>query len=213
MTNETKADLQAERDFFARLARMERGPLAQLRRSLSDEPGNAAQFLEREIYLSNLGNRNFKAVYLVAGLYALIERPHDDETDEQAEQRASREGKSLGHLLGHLYREQNERPSTEKRFLALLDADEAGLPYQLRQAVALLKGSDIKPDWAQLLRDVSRWNHDEWGDDVRRRWAREFYRTALAGQTQTDSPSQAEDDLTDPTEPTDFPTPTTEANP
>lgn len=189
-------DLQAERDFFAHLSRLERGPLAELRRSLGDEPGNAAQFLEREIYLSNLGSRNFRAVYLVAGLYALIERPHDDETDEQAEKRASREGKSLGHLLGQLYREQGERPSTEKRFLALLDADEAALPYQLRQAVALLRGSNVKPDWARLLSDVSRWNHDEWGDDVRRRWAREFYRAALP---KTDTNDAADDLDTTPT--------------
>lgn len=213
MTHKEKPKLVEERRFIELLSKLPRGPLAELRRSLSDVPSNSAHSLERQIYAAEVGHLNRSAVYLVAGLYALIERPHDDETDEQAEKRASREGKSLGHLLGHLYREQNERPSTEKRFLALLDADEAGLPYQLRQAVALLKGSDIKPDWAQLLRDVSRWNHDEWGNDVRRRWAREFYRTALAGQPQTDSPTQAEDDLTDPTEPTDFPTPTTEANP
>ena len=201
MTENKPPDVQAERDFFARLARLERGPLAELRRSLGDEPGNMAQFLEREIYLSNLGNRNFKAVYLVAGLYALIERPHDDESEEEAQARAGREGKSLGHLLGQLYREQGERPSTEKRFLALLDADEAALPYQLRQAVALLRGSDVRPDWARLLSDVSRWNHDEWGDDVRRRWAREFYRGALPNTDVND----AVDDLET--------TPTTEETP
>ena len=191
--------LAPERGFFARLARLERGPLAELRRSLGDEPGNAAQFLEREIYLSNLGNRNFRAVYLVAGLYALTERPHDDESEEEAEKRASRNGKSLGHLLGQLYREQNERPSTEKRFLALLGADDAALPYQLRQAVALLKGSDIKPDWAQLLNDVTRWNHDDWGDDVRRRWAREFYRAAMPASTPKTGSTDADTEPT-PTE-------------
>ena len=179
MSDKEKPKLLAERKFIDLLSGLPRGSLAELRLSLGYTPGDSAYSLERQIYGAEIGHLNRSSVYLVAGLYALIERPHDDETDEQAEARAKREGKSLGHLLGQLYRDQNERPSTEKRFLALLDADEAGLPYQLRQAVALLKGSDVKPDWAQLLRDVTRWNHDEWGDDVRRRWAREFYRAAL----------------------------------
>jgi len=172
--------LTLEREFFARLGRLERGPLAKLRRSLGDDqPGDSEQWLQRYIFLSGLEKGNRRMQFLVAGLYALIERPHDDETEEEAEARAVREGKSLGWLLGTLYREQGERPSTEKRFLALLDADEGALPYQLRQAVALLRGSDVKPDWAQLLRDVSGWSVDGWGEEVRRRWANDFYRAAL----------------------------------
>ena len=189
MTNPNRPPdpLTHERAFISRLSRLERGPLAELRRSLSDTPGQQNHWLDGLMLGSGFGKaldskRIRSAFYLTAGLYALIERPHDDETEEQAAARASREGKSLGHLLGTLYREQGQRPSTEKRFLALLDADEAALPYQLRQAVALLRGSDLKPDWAQLLRDVSGWHAEDWGDDIRRRWAREFYRAALPGQ-------------------------------
>lgn len=188
-----KAANTAAQKFIDRLARLDRGPLAELRRSLNDAPGNTAHFLEREIYAAEVAYLERRALYLTAGLYALIERPHDDETEEQVAARSAREGKSLGHLLGALYREQGQRPSTEKRFLALLDADEAALPYQLRQAVALLKGSDVKPDWAQLLRDVSGWHHEDRGDDIRRRWARDFYRAALPTPTtaSNDDDSQA----------------------
>lgn len=38
--------LTHERDFIARLSRLERGPLAELRRSLSDTPGNREQWLD-----------------------------------------------------------------------------------------------------------------------------------------------------------------------
>ncbi|WP_233218685.1 type I-E CRISPR-associated protein Cse2/CasB [Deinococcus arcticus] len=180
--------LTLEREFFARLGRLERGPLAELRRTLADDqPGDSGQWLQRYIFLSGLERGNRRMQFLVAALYALIERPHDDETEEEAADRAAREGKSLGWLLGTLYREQQERPSTEKRFLALLDADEEALPYQLRQAVALLKGSDVKPDWAQLLRDVSGWSVDGWGEEVRRRWANDFYRAALPPRQKTEA--------------------------
>lgn len=190
--NQPPDALTQEREFIFRLSRLERGPLAELRRSLSDTPGNQSQWLDGLIVSSGfsraLDNKHARhAFYLTAGLYALIERPHNDETEEQQEARAQREGKSLGHLLGTLYREQDQRPSTEKRFLALLDADEEALPYQLRQAVALLKGSDVKPDWARLLSDVSGWNRENWGDDIRRRWAREFYRAAMPKNAKQDA--------------------------
>ncbi|WP_221091597.1 type I-E CRISPR-associated protein Cse2/CasB [Deinococcus aquaedulcis] len=186
-------NLAQEREFFTHLSRFERGKLAELRRTLSDDqPGDSGQWLQRYIFLSGLERGNRRMQFLVAGLYALIERPHDDETEEEAQERAAREGQSLGWLLGTLYREQGERPSTEKRFLALLDADEEALPYQLRQAVSLLKGSDVKPDWAQLLRDVSGWSVDGWGDDTRRRWANDFYRAALPPRQKAEAEDTAE---------------------
>lgn len=182
-----------ERQFIDRLSRLERGQLAQLRRALGDDrPGDSAQFLEGVIVRSGMGGGNREAKYLVASLYALIERPQNDETEDQTAARVTREGKSLGRLLGELFREQQERPSTEKRFLALLDADEDALPYQLRQAVSLLRGSEVRPDWARLLSDVSGWNAD-WGDKIRRRWAEDFYRAAAteakpdSAATQTDA--------------------------
>ena len=212
LSSGTPPQLSQERSFIEHLARLERGPLAVLRRSLSDDrPGDSAQFLEGVILRSGLTHGPRQAKYMIAGLFALIERPHDekpdekivekidDDTDEETSARPQREGKSLGYLLGTLYREQQARPSTEKRFLALLDADGEALPYQLRQAVALLKGSDVKPDWALLLRDVSSWEHEQWGNEVRRRWANHFYQAA-AYQTrntdQTDTPEELTQEAT-----------------
>lgn len=178
--------LSPEERFFAELAKLPRGQHAELRRTLSDDrPGHGAYFLEGVAYRSGLAwalkeeldgleQSSRRALYLVAGLYALVERPHDgEEPEEERTETKARKPLSLGALLGDLYRAQDARPSTEKRFLALLDADREALPYHLRQAVTLLDAGDLRPDWPQLLRDVTRW-----GDAVRQTWARDFYRHA-----------------------------------
>ena len=118
----------------------------------------------------------------MAGLYALVERPHSDrktgEPDDETVQENSKPTvpRNLGSALGRLYRAQDNRPSTEKRFLALLDADEEQLADHLRHAVTLLNAEDILPDWAQLLADVLSWSRPESRDRTRERWARAFYR-------------------------------------
>ncbi|MGI8747672.1 MAG: type I-E CRISPR-associated protein Cse2/CasB [Deinococcus sp.] len=202
---DTPDRVSVERAFIDRLSRLERGQLAELRRSLGDDrPGDSAQFLEGVIVRSGMVKGNRQAQYLIASLYALIERPHNDESEDETAARVTRAGKSLGHLLGTQHVEQNKRSgrkpddssSTEKRFLALLDADADALPYQLRQAVALLKGSDVKPDWARLLSDVSGWN-SHWGDRIRRRWAEDFYHVA-AYEGRDDSSDTTTDAQTDP---------------
>lgn len=202
---DTPDRVSLERAFIDCLSRLERGQLAELRRSLGDDrPGDSAQFLEGVIVRSGMVKGNRQAQYLIASLYALIERPHNDESEDETTARVTREGKSLGHLLGTKHVKQNkcfgrkpdDSSSTEKRFLALLDADADALPYQLRQAVALLKGSDVKPDWARLLSDVSGWNSD-WGDLIRRRWAEDFYRVA-AYEGRDDSSDNTTDAQTDP---------------
>ncbi|WP_394649557.1 type I-E CRISPR-associated protein Cse2/CasB [uncultured Deinococcus sp.] len=161
------------------LSRLDRGQLAQLRRSLGDDrPGQSVPWLAGVFLRSGLGTPGagqWQALALVAGLYALVERP-DDTTETEAPAPERRE--SFGQTFGGLYLAQDQRPSTEKRFLALLDADTDALPYALRQAVTLLHAGDHTPDWVQLLRDVNLWDHDEYGDEVRRRWARDFYRRA-----------------------------------
>lgn len=203
---ETDDKHSAERGFIDRLSRLDRGQLAELRRSLGDDrPGDSAQFLEGVILRSGMSKGNRQAQYLVASLYALIERPHNDESEDETAARVTREGKSLGELVGMQHVDQNRRSgrkaddssSTEKRFMALLDADNDALPYQLRQVVALLKGSDVKPDWARLLKDVSGWNSN-WGDTVRRRWAEDFYRAAAyeirTGNPANDQPQPTPED-------------------
>ena len=177
-----QARLEREQTFVTALSELERGPLAELRRSLSYRTGQS-YFLERLIfehlpdwYKGGWGSR---AAYLVAGLYALVERPHSDPKDrpeDDAQPVPPAQPRNLGYALGRLYRAQDERPSTEKRFLALLDADEDQLADHLRHAVALLNAGDLRPDWAQLLADVSGWNRTRSRDSTRDRWAKAFYR-------------------------------------
>lgn len=166
--------------FVSELARLDRGDLAGLRRSLGgDERG--AYWLEglyvRSGYGQEDGNRK-TMLGLVAGLYALKPPVREDgeggapetEQPELSETGAKPVAPSIGVLMGRLYNAQDARPSTEKRFLALLDADRGGLPHHLRQAVTLLATQNLTPNWAQLISDLL-----YWGDRVRRNWARDFY--------------------------------------
>ena len=200
-----KPRLEAETAFFAALSKEERGPLAELRRSLSYGPGEGRNGQSYRLmgliyehlprwYVNGWGN---DAAFLVAGLYALVERPHSDsKTDESSDlpetpRIETRPFRNLGQDMGRLYRDQDERPSTEKRFLTLLDADEEQLSDRLRQAVTLLNAGDIRPDWAQLLSDVLSWNQPERRNRVRDRWAKAFYQPrAATANTDTTSPNE-----------------------
>ncbi|KEF35523.1 CRISPR-associated protein Cse2 [Deinococcus sp. RL] len=184
--------------FVAELDRLERGPLAQLRRSLGgDERG--VYWLEGLYTRTGYGaakEYEKDALQLVAGLYALKPRARQDEGDAAEEETPPAEtvnpepAPSIGTLMGQLYLKQDRRPSTEKRFLALLDADRDGLPYHLRQAVTLLATENLTPDWARLTRDLLRW-----GDRVRRAWAQDFYREISREPTaQADAPPAASSD-------------------
>lgn len=172
--------------FVSALAQLDRGQLAELRRSLGDRE---AFFLDGVLARVGLGFEEGwrrRALHLVAGLYALVERPHDkgadDDTGETTDEApGGKKGPSLGALLGRLYLFQDRRPSTEKRFLALLDSDVEGLEHHVRQAVTLLRTEELTPDWARLADDLA-----FWGDSVRRTWARDFYRTV---HTPSDSPA------------------------
>nr|WP_281377087.1 type I-E CRISPR-associated protein Cse2/CasB [Deinobacterium chartae] len=163
---------------------MGRGELAELRRSLSARSG-ASYRLERPIFehlpARYHGGWGHDAAFLVAGLYALVERPTDRPDTADTAKASPSVRRNLGHDLGRLYR-LHERPSTEKRFLALLDTDETQLPYHLRYAVTLLNAEDIRPDWARLLADIAAWHRPERRDEIRQRWAQAFYRP------QTDAP-------------------------
>ncbi|ENO79100.1 type I-E CRISPR-associated protein Cse2/CasB [Thauera sp. 63] len=80
--------------------------------------------------------------------------------------------------------------STERRFIALLDADADELPYRLRQMVALLKEQAI--DFDALLTDLLRWHAPD--KRTQNLWARQFYRmlqedTDLSEESETEEES------------------------
>ena len=62
--------------------------------------------------------------------------------------------------------------STERRFIALLDADRDQLPHRLRQIIALLKEQSI--DFEALLSGLLYWDDDQ--KRTQNAWARDFYR-------------------------------------
>jgi CRISPR system Cascade subunit CasB len=155
-------------EHLQRLHELDRGAMAALRHSLAFAPGDdpkAYPYVERYVGANahSLDARRL-ARYAVAGLFAMHPRS---------------QACSLASALGQLMADK-QRPSLELRFIALLDADADGLMQHLRQAIHLLAAADLGFDYARLLRDLSialdRGPHPEPRDQLRRQWARDFYR-------------------------------------
>lgn len=154
----------------------DRKPRAELRRSLSFEPGrHVPAFPYVEPFVKDGDGWRRDMHYLVAGLWA-------------AHWREGRAGvAALAVVVGRHDLERRMRlpvgerqkvTSIEKRFIALLDADAGQLAYRLRQMTALLAEHSI--DFEALLSDLIAWNSAD--RRVQIRWARDFYRT-LAPRT------------------------------
>lgn len=157
----------------------DRAAIAILRRSLGFTPGAyppAYPYVERFVASEcHAQDASRLALYTVAGLYAMHPQ-HGAHT--------------LATAWAELMRKRDLSPSIEKRFINLLGADPENLPDYLRQIVSLLTSDGIAFDYATLLDDLSRWLNPyldpEWRDQIRQRWARDFYR-ALAPQTAADT--------------------------
>lgn len=163
-------------NFVRHLTTRDRAGFAELRRSLAFEPGtHAPAFRHVEPFAANLRyDWDRTAYYLVAGLFALVERPLEPGENPPP---ASPSDRTLGHAIWELYLRRDMPPSIEARFIALLDADDEQLPDRLRQTLSLLRAEGVSVPWAQLLGDLLAWNHPD--RYVQRRWARAFYqRTA-----------------------------------
>jgi CRISPR system Cascade subunit CasB len=137
---------------------------AVLRRSLSfDAEAYPAAYPYVEPFLKGEPDDGWRRQvhYLVAGLWAL----HWREGLQGAQE-------SLAKACFRHFESQGKSPSVERRFIALLDADQDQLPYRLRQMVALLK--DYPLDFSALLKEMLSWIHEKkW---VQNRWAQDFYR-------------------------------------
>jgi CRISPR system Cascade subunit CasB len=154
--------------FLVKLVESEdRAPLAALRRGLGKKPGEAA---DSHPYIlpripANASRWDEDAYYLTGSLFALHQIDWPAGEDESRRTNLGASFARLGRVV--------ESESIEKRFVALLNCHEDDLPDHLRHAVSLLKSKEIPIDWARLLRDVRRWNHeDRW---VQREWAQAFW--------------------------------------
>lgn len=146
----------------------DRGAFAHLKRSLGFDPGSyprAYPYVERFVGADrHVNDPRRLAMYLVAGLYALHPMHH--------------EGVSFAGAWGRIGRARDST-SIEQRFIALLGAEPESLPTLLRQAVSLLAADGVGFDYASLLDDLTRWLDPfkpEARDQLRQRWARDFYR-------------------------------------
>lgn len=135
---------------------------AVLRRSLAFDPGcfpSAYPYVEPLVKdVDNSWRREMH--YLVAGLWAMHWR-----------EGLSGVPMSIGKSSASYLRASGST-STERRFIALLNADRDQIPYRLRQMVALLKEYSI--DFDALLSGLLYWNDDR--KRTQNQWARDFYR-------------------------------------
>lgn len=142
---------------------------AVLRRSLAFDPGTfVPAYPYIEPFVRDEGNPwRREMFYLVAGLWA-------------SHWREGRGGAptSIGKACA-AHQETSGSAGTERRFIALLDADPDQLPTRLRHVIALLKEQVI--DFEGLLRGLINWNDDQ--KRTQNMWARDFYRS----MTKTDA--------------------------
>lgn len=135
---------------------------AVLKRSLAFEPGvypPAFPYVEHRLKGDD-GEWKRKVYYLVAGLWAMHWRDRGGGIEQ-----------SLANACRILYWTNDQSPSIERRFIALIDADSEQLPHRLRQMVALLKEYEI--DFNNLSNDLLSWNDPN--KFIKIRWAKEFY--------------------------------------
>ena len=135
---------------------------AVLRRSLAFDPG---AFVPAYPYVEPFlkGENNFwrrDMLYLVAGLWAAHWREGRREMPM-----------TIGQACA-AYQAASGSTSTERRFIALLDADRDQLPHRLRHMLALLKERAI--DFNSLLNGLLSWNDEQ--KRTQNAWARDFYR-------------------------------------
>ena len=135
---------------------------AVLRRSLAFDPGSyvhAFPYVEPFVGTGDNARRR-ETLYLVAGLWAAHWR-------ENGRGQPMPLGKACA-----MHQIASGSTSTERRFIALLDADRDQLPHRLRQIIALLKEQSI--DFDALLAGLLYWEDDQ--KRTQNAWARDFYR-------------------------------------
>ena len=172
----------------------DRAALARLRRALGKSPGEATEahrYVAR--FLPTQPNEwRERCLYLVAALYAT----HPPE--RRGEGVAAPPDENLGRSCARLVEQDaNRRDSVERRFVALLAADEDDLAQPLRQMIQLIAAAKqpIPVNYSRLLTDLSYWRAND--HRVRRRWAQAFWRVTGASAADAGGLEGAADSTTD----------------
>jgi CRISPR system Cascade subunit CasB len=149
--------------------------LARLRRALGKEPGEANEahrYVAR--FVPERGDDwRERCLYLIAALYAAHPPARSGEGLQQPEDENF--GRSCARLVEQ---DRDRRESVERRFVALLAADEEEIAQRLRQMVQLLAAakSPVPVNYSRLLSDLTFWQANE--HRARRHWAQAFWRVA-----------------------------------
>ncbi len=162
MSEQATEQINNDKKFIAGLenylAKNDRAALAHLRRGLGKEPGTAMEVFPY-IPWWMVNKYNEQSYFLIASLFGL--HPTKSGAD-----RFNNLGKSLSKI-------KDASDSIEKRFTALLNANEEDLSEHLRQIIGLLKSKDISVNWLILLKDIKNWSHEK--KFVQKNWARGFW--------------------------------------
>lgn len=161
--------------------------LAQLRNSVSKEPGSVPSIWE--VTIAGLPGRTYgddptpeeRAAHAALTLYAL----HQQSRPVPMHVRGPGIGRSVRRLAG-----DDAQSPVRRRFDAVATAtsfDEAC--HHLRAIITQLRGATIALDYGQLADDLLRMQRAGGAEVVRRRWGRQFY---FLDREQRTSPEQAE---------------------
>ena len=156
-----------------------RGQMAALRGAVAREPGEVPEVWElTQVKVpDNAGDaptREEIAVHTAMTLYAVHQQSRTAPM--------FRPGVGLGRAARELVGWDEENPSAQKRFNALVTSTTvAELRHHLRGFVSQLRARDIALDHAMLADDINRFQYPGGAKQVRLAWARQYYSLSPAG--------------------------------
>ena len=156
-----------------------RGQMAALRGAIAREPGEVPEVWElTQVKVpDNAGDAPTPeeiAVHTAMTLYAVHQQSRTAPM--------FRPGVGLGRAARELVGRDEENPSAQRRFNALVTSTTvAELRHHLRGFVSQLRARDIALDHAMLADDITRFQRPNGAKQVRLAWARQYYSLSPAG--------------------------------
>lgn len=152
---------------------VDRGALAQLRRSLSGPQATVGAYSYIIPHIDDWRHRDI--YFLVGGLFGLHPQ-HEGALGKGDTEAGDRHAPRLN--LGSVFRrlaDKGNEEATERRFRALLDCHQDELPHHLRRAISIARSleSTVPIDYVQLYFDILGWSSET--SAVQLRWARQYY--------------------------------------
>ncbi len=144
--------------FIGRLERLDPGGRAKLKRSAGEQIAEAREIaFFYSLLPSGVQEKQEEIYFLAATLFPLADAGGTGD---------------LGSSLRRARSDKNAK-GLDRRVQALLDADEAQLPYRLRRAIFFLKSNRVRVNWVRLLQDLLQW--DASTRFIQRQWARSYF--------------------------------------